>query len=298
MLNSYHRNRILLGLSVVVSFVLFWFAGKLFAIPVEPGFSASLLQQPSPTITLLIVAVVLIVSVLVSTLVAGSIRFDAGLFGAVLGLSALSLRGGPMRYVLMDAQSRDVYLAMVLELVLLYGTVVLAWSVLWLLHRNNWLQADVFRDGVEDVDDPMGQKLMATFTQGVVMLMVMALLARTDDKKQVLASVALSAMAGTFVAYHLFPVRPSVWYWIGPLFVGIVGYFAAWFKPEHWVIGQVSRALATPLPLDYASFGPAGALIGYWISRKWQRAKDVASEAEAETVVTKPKSAAKPQVRV
>jgi hypothetical protein len=295
MLNSYHRNRILLAASVIASFLLFRGAGRLFSIPAEPGFSASLLQQPSPTVTLLIVAVVLIVSLLVSTLIAGRIRFDAGLFGAVLGLSALSLRGGPMRYVLMDALSRDVYLAMVLELILLYGIVVLAWSMLWLLHRNNWLQADVFRDGVEDVDDPMSQKLMAAFTQCVAMMMAMALLARTDDKKQVLAAVGLSSMAATMVAYHLFPVRPSVWYWIGPMYVGIFGYLAAWFRPEHWMIGQVSRALATPLPLDYASFGPAGALVGYWISRKWQRAKDVAAEAEAETTTTRPKSTSNAQ---
>jgi hypothetical protein len=34
--------------------------------------------------------------VLLGTLIAGTVRFDAGLFVASIGLSALSIRGGPI----------------------------------------------------------------------------------------------------------------------------------------------------------------------------------------------------------
>ena len=35
-------------------------------------------------------------------------------------------------------------------------------------------------------------------------------------------------------------------------------------------MGGILPALARPLPLDYATAGTAGALMGYWTSRKWQ----------------------------
>ena len=57
---------------------------------------------------------------------------------------------------------------------------------------------------------------------------------------------------------------------MGPLLTGVIGYALA-------AMGQVSNlniglptgtvaALARPLPLDYASVGIAGAILGYWMS--------------------------------
>lgn len=292
MLSSYHRNRILLLTSAVVSFALFWWAGKIFHIPANPGYSASLLQQPSSLVVMLVTAITLVASVLISTIIAGRIRFDAGLFGAALGLCALSLRGGPMRYAVMNGGGPRVYLLLLVELILLYGIVVLAWSVLWLLHRQGWLQADAFRDGVEDVEDPLGQRLLALLAQVAVMFVVVWILGRTDDKKQALAAVGLGAWLGTLAAHSLAPVRPSIWYWIGPLIVGVAGYFFAFLAPGDWQVGEVASAMSTPLPLDYASFGPAGAIAGYWMSRRWQRAREVAQEQEKPARSKAPASAA------
>src|SRR5215204_4462848 len=94
----YHLNRILLGVATAISFAMFWFVGSWFNIPINRGFNASLLTQPSGVTTIVIVALAILVSIVVCTLVAGSVRSDAGLFCTALGLMALSVRGGPMRY--------------------------------------------------------------------------------------------------------------------------------------------------------------------------------------------------------
>jgi hypothetical protein len=115
------------------------------------------------------------------------------------------------------------------------------------------------------------------------MAVLVALLARTDEKKQVLAAVALGSFLATLLAYSVAPVRPATWFWIGPVVVGAFGYVAASFawrnaSPVEWKTGMgggILGALARPLPLDYASLGTAGALLGYWISRQWQRAKEL-----------------------
>ena len=52
-----------------------------------------------------------------------------------------------------------------------------------------------------------------------------------------------------------------------------------------WKAGRGAGALAAlgrPLPLDYASLGPAGAILGYWISRGWERAKETDTAVPAE----------------
>lgn len=74
------------------------------------------------------------------------------------------------------------------------------------------------------------------------------------------------------IAYKYSPVPSSIWYWAGPLMVGLVGYLLVFTGQDpQLVVGNPSgtfAALARPLPMDYASVGPAGALLGYWMMRK------------------------------
>lgn len=279
MLSSYYRTRLLLATASVVCFGLFWWLGAAFGIPSHRVVGASLLWQAPATVVgdLLLTAVGLIVAVVLGTALAGTLRFDAGLFAACLGLLALSVRGGTLGDVLRtQGAGPGLYLLLALELLLLDGFIGLAWSVLWLLHGRGWLQADVFRDGVADLNEPLAQKITATITHALIFFITMTLLARTDAKAQVGLSVALAGLLGSIGAHTLFPVQPSIWYWISPLIVGVVGYVAGYISPDGWIIGQANGALAPlarPLPLDYASLGVAGAIAGYWIARDWQQAK-------------------------
>jgi hypothetical protein len=92
------------------------------------------------------------------------------------------------------------------------------------------------------------------------------------------------------VSHHLFPTRPSPWYWCGPLVVAVIGYLLAASGSQLWMIGQVggyAPALARPAPLDYASAGTAGALVGYWTSRRWREQEEEESVSEGTAVDAK-----------
>jgi hypothetical protein len=282
------RARPILAIACAASVGLFWLAARWFAIPRHIGFEASLALQPRPAAVLLLVGFVLWIAVAVATAIAGTVRMDAGLFAGAVGLAVLRVRGGPMRYVFQSASSAGVMLSLILELLVLFGFLVLAWYGLWTLHQRGRLAGDALRDGLADREHPLNDRGIAAAVQVATMAVLMVLLAQTDDTKQAMAAVFLASFFATLLAYAFVPVRPSVWYWAGPLVVGVIGYAAAYLNwgrggPSLWKAGLGAgflAALARPVPLDYASMGPAGAILGYWMSRRWQRAKELELEVE------------------
>jgi hypothetical protein len=276
-----YRPKLLLLVALALSAAAFLFASRTFRIPAAPHFDASLLAQPAPFVSLAIVAVTLLATVLLATLIAGTIRFDAGLFCAAAGMIALSIRSGRMGDLLRQSAvlpTPTFFVHLALELVALYAFVAVAWSLLWALHTNGHLKADEFRDGVEDTDEPLPFKASALVMQSLVMAAGVLLLAQSDDKAQTLAAVFLSAFTGACCAYYMYPISPSPWLWVGPMLVGAAGYTLAYFQTaptdDLWRTGHLTHALAPlarPIPLDYASAGPAGAILGYWMSRRWHR---------------------------
>ena len=290
-LSDYQRNRLLLSLGVVASCALFWAAGRWFGIPQHPGFEMSLALQPTSISDLLLTGVTLLVATAVATAVAGTVRFDGGLFCGAVGLAALSGRGGPTRYVTQAAQGPGVYIAMAVELVVLGALLGVAWLGLWLLYRRGRLAGDALRDGLKDQRYTVGEGAFAMLTQAAVTSVLVLLLARTDEKKQVLAAVGFASFFATLLAYTFTPVRPSVWFWAGPILSGVVGYLFAYSAGGSadlvaWKTGAGTGTfapLARPLPLDYASLGTAGAILGYWTSRQWQRAKELEKETAQAT---------------
>ena len=283
-LNSYQRARILLLVACCVCFILVLWASRLFAIPDDGAFSASLLQQPTPLLAILVCGVVFLGCVLIGSAIAGRGRFDAGLFAACAGLTAISARGGTMGDALRLAGNTDrptVFLAFAGELILLFALLAAGWWVQWLLQRRGLLHIDPRRDGVDDGRESLGHKISAAVMQALVMGCLMLVLAQSPAKQQALAAVALAAFGGSAISYYfLYPTSPSVWYWTGPLLVGLVGYLYAFISPPPaWAIGYLTSALsplARPMPLDYASAGVAGAILGYWLSRRWHRERRTA----------------------
>jgi hypothetical protein len=283
------RSRPVLTIACVASAGLFWLAARWFAIPRHYGMDPSLALQPRPAAVMLLVGFVLWIAVAVATVIAGGIRLDAGLFAGAVGLAVLRVRGGPMRYVFQSAGGAGVMLSLLLELLILYGFLALAWYGLWTLHRRGGIEGDALRDGLADQEHTLGERVVAAATQIATMAVLAVLLAQTDDTKQAMAAVFCASLLATLLAYAFSPVRPSVWYWAGPLAVGAVGYAAGYMNwgrggPSVWKAGLAAgflAPLARPVPLDYASAGPAGAILGYWLSRRWQRAKELEQEAES-----------------
>lgn len=99
MLSTYHRSRILVLLAAAACFSLFWGAATMAGFPHYPGFAASVLQGSGGVALLVIAAAILAAATVLGALIAGRVRFDAGLLAAAAGLSAWSMRGGGVRYV-------------------------------------------------------------------------------------------------------------------------------------------------------------------------------------------------------
>jgi hypothetical protein len=207
-ISSYQRARFLLTVASTASFALCWFAGAAFGIPAYTKFDVSLLNQPSPAIALFITLVLTVACALIGSAIAGTVRFEAGLATAAIGLLALTMRGGPMRYTLFYGTGPQVFLTLTAELMILYAILGIGWGVVWLLRNNGWLRDDPFRDGVADVNEPMSQKLSALATQAIVMALIMMLLCKTDRKPQVLASVFLGSFLATLAAHSRCPKQP------------------------------------------------------------------------------------------
>lgn len=270
----------------VACYVLFWWVGARTGIAEGFGFDGSLLLGQGALANVVIAAALTLGAVVLGTLLAGAVRPDAGLFAAAAGLLALGNRGQSIVAVLHDENgARGSYLMLALELLILFGVLAAGWGLLFVLQRIGHLQPDVARDGLADADDqPAGAGWSALLTHVTIMAAVVILLGQTEDHKQVLAAVAIGSFAGAFFPYWQRGAYPSAWYLAGPLVVGTAGYVLALFlvpagdlaigRPGH--SGGFLAALARPLPLDYASMGTIGGLIGYWMRRKSVREREVA----------------------
>lgn len=272
---AYRITQFFVIVASVVCIVLFWWAGKSLGIPADRGYNASVLQQPHWPLVLVSIYIVFAVCLVLGTLVSGRWWFFGGLFAAVVGLSVLSIRGGPIHYVLFDAQStgspQRVFSSLAVETILLFIPIALAWTFLWGRYERALPPS---KPKGSSADLPLGVTIIAQVVFTGVILLVFA---ATDAKKQVLVSVFLASLIGSALADHATPHRQAArWFWIGPMAVGVIGYVLAYFNATAWTTGAATGAfagLARPLPLDYASAGAAGALLGYWVGTERPRVK-------------------------
>jgi hypothetical protein len=279
---------IILGVAVLMYGVFSWVGGRV-GISEAYGFNGSLLASPGPFMNWIATAVLVAAGVAVGTILAGGVRPDAGLFAAAIGLLALSNRGRPVYAILHDTGgNRGAYLLMALELILLYVLLAVCWFVLYSMRTSGRLRHDAHHDGLADVELPSGAGWSATITHIAIMAVVVLLLAQSEDKKQVILAIGIGSFAGAFFPHSQHGARPSVWYWAAPLALGVFGYLAAWVSPPTGIevgrpglAGGFLAALARPLPLDYASVGTAGALLGYWMRRSSLRDRQAFEAAEA-----------------
>jgi hypothetical protein len=272
-------EKYLAAIGAVLCGAAFFAAGKVFRIPADAHFSASLVQQPSTLVTILVIAIVFGVSVIIGTLVAGRVGFDAGIFCASAGLCALSARGGAMRYTLFDDPHANVWIKLILDLLILAAILAGGTLIERLLHRFGLLHLDEHRHVVTEIRESFDQRAIALAANVLVTAALMMLFTTSDRKAQVIAAIAISSFLGTLAAYYIVPTKPSYWYWSAPLLVGLIGYLLQSFgSSDGWQIGEVRgtfAALARPLPLDYAGAGVASSIIGYWMSRRWQHEREI-----------------------
>ncbi len=260
---------------VVIAVAAFQFLGQLLHWPMVPGHSASLIASPHVAAGVATLLIGMVATMTVGTLTLGWLRAEAGLFVSALGLAAMANRGGTVGALLRTAEHPHVYLWLLGEMVLLLFVMGVAWQTLILLRRMNWISTiEVVEDPDRDLHATLPRLLLAAAAQAIATALLVQVLAQADSLKQALAAVGVASLIGAIVAHQLLPVATSVPFWIGPFLVGIGGFAWAGRAPGQWAIGVPANPLAMVPPLGYASMGVAGAILGYWVSRKWRMLDD------------------------
>ncbi len=259
-LNSVLSRLIVWG-SAFIALAVYWHAGQWFSIPFLRGYSASLLEG-SPVSNLLVIATVYIAITAIASVLAGQFKPGLGVFAASFGLAGISLRGGTVSALLRSSDGNP-YFMLLLESVLLAALVAAGAAVQGFLVRKPPIKV------VEEEDEQpdLMAKLLSVGMQTGVTVVLVWLLGASDNKGQALAAVGIASMLGTLAADNALPVGLTPLAVMAPFVAAVIGY--AWAGLN--VNGTLpANALATALPLDYASFGVAGTMLAHWISQQWR----------------------------
>lgn len=265
------RERFSLTSGSIAGLLLMYGLCKTMHVPLEFGMTGSLLGQPGWMAALLVGVITLVGGAVLASIFTAWIYYEGGLFCAGIALAGLSIRIGTMRYAIFHTGRASLFLTASVELLILAAGLFVSWMILRGMSQVGLLVAEVRLDPAEP-DRSLDQKLLSTAAQVALMIVGMLLLCQTDTKAQTIASVGLSAFLGALGAHYFLPNRPSIWFWIAPIIVGLLGYLIQYFNPGDLSIGDVRgffAPLARPIPLDYAGIGTAGSLLGYWTSQRW-----------------------------
>ena len=260
---SYRVTQALFTGTALGCFLIFWYAGAVLRIPAEYRHGGSLLRQPTiggAILSLFTLVVLLIGCTLLASAFLRGRWFLGSLSAASAGLSAWSMRGGPMHEVLLYAPSSGVFIQLAVELALLGAMIAAIWLFLW-------------QEPSPEAEPLQSSKIVTSVVlQTILMGIVVLILAQTDAKKQCVAAVFIAGLVASSVMQSNSPApQAGRWYWIAPIAVGVTGYLLAAIQSQGWITGSHEldgfwAPLARPLPLDYASAGMFGALLGYWMS--------------------------------
>ena len=269
-------DRIRVILATLLALMIGYAGTRLFGFPADVGFDASLLRQPNAILAILGAIVTFVVATAVALPIVRKVHSESALAVGALALARYTWRGGTISQTLLEAGSKSIYLTLALEVVLLFVVALGLWFVLRKflpqspeIPFNETIERELQEKKAESIQpEPLDQKLLATATQVAVMIACMVLLCRSIDKVQVFFSIFFSAMLATLAAHRFISVRPGFWYWMGPMFVALIGYVTGYFAPTGLSVGDPGHyfaALARPLPLDYLAAAIPGAVWGYVI---------------------------------
>jgi hypothetical protein len=275
-----------LGVACGVAFVLWYAVGRIVGLPGAGG-HATLLLRDAPGAGIFVVAIAWPVIALVATLLAGTVRGDAGVFAASIGLLYLPTHGGDARDALLAANGTpSVYLTMAVEVLLLGAIAVLiVEGISRFLRRSTSTQTargvapppphSAAHEYLADHPEPdtLADRLTAVFGQALATLIFTMFLVQTPLKGQAIVGAGVAAMLAAMLSHYLYGVRGAAPYVAGTIIAAVAGYLYNYYNPAALAIGDAKGILAGParvLPLHYATLGVAGAIFGYWSSTVWK----------------------------
>jgi hypothetical protein len=237
----------------------------------DVGHGASLLADPASALAMTKAVVVILLVGVLGTIAGRTVRPDVGLFAAAISLLALRRVGGPTREVYLVAPTSGTLWLLAIESVLLAGALFAVFFFARRLVASGFVLDDAAADHIHVEQEPVGQRWLAFATQGLVVLVLMSVLCRTDERMQVAGTLAISASLASLCTVRFIPATPSVYFWLAPLGLSVLGYIAtAVSGTANLSIGEPAgffKSVAMALPLDFASAGVAGSLYGYWVGR-------------------------------
>jgi hypothetical protein len=242
--------------------IAFWYVGSTFTIPAVRGYAGSLLQGAAVA-NVLLIAIAYASIAAAASLLLGRIRPGIGVFAASFGLAAISVRGGTVSSVLRDLGASATYSMFLGETVLLAA--IAAGAMLLSRFLAPLPPLAILHD-----DEPAkgSDRLISVGLQTAITLVLVMVLGQSDVKGQALASVGIASLVATLVADNSLPVGFTPLAVMAPFVAALVGY--AWALTASGGSADPANGLVTALPLDYASFGVAGTMMGHWMTHQWR----------------------------
>ena len=229
-------------------------------------------------------------------------RPEGALLAVLVGAAGLSLHSGPMRTLLWEFQDspQRLFTRLAIEALLMAAVLVAAVVVILLIRGAfrrlvpRWVWGEpaepaAARGEQGNAPSRSSQSAGATAARaGACLLMEMAaatvllvLTFRSPDRGQVAFALAGSFFLSALIAHQTFPARTAAACWLGPAIMAVavfaVGALAASYpdKPTWHAALMVAQRLPlrAALPVDWLSLGGAGAVAGYWLSRRFHYAR-------------------------
>ena len=113
---------------------------------------------------------------------------------------------------------------------------------------------------------------------------------RSTDRGQVAFALIASFFGAALIAHQTFPVRASAACWLGPIIMAVIVFLigavaAGSPDPPIWygaLTAPENLPLRAALPVDWLALGGAGAVGGFWLSRRIHHARLHHGEAKTE----------------
>lgn len=290
---------------------VFWIVGWPMMSPLDPLGAVSMSTHGNVLVMFLATAVLAVVVAALATLMAGKILDDAGAFAAMIGLVAISMRGGTSNTMFLShigngeasAGGFAFYYAaeafgwMVVALLTLVAS---AATMTWLAsfkriggpHHAASRMADyvgamagfdvpvlgrILSNGSPSPTESWRSALPHTLIVAVVGLVMVAVLsqgldARSTSHGQSCFVVAIGVIIGCHVAYRVAPTGSSLWSILGVWVMVIAGYlWASTRMTEGQPAAIVPNSFLRLLPIQFVCVGTAAAIFMAWYQPPLQR---------------------------
>ena len=138
--------------------------------------------------------------------------------------------------------------------------------------------------------NPAAQMAGAALMELAVAVILMVFTFRSTDRGQVAFALAASFFVAALTAHYIFPVRCSLPFCVGPIFMGLVvfvlGTIGAGGAPgpawHNALVVARSLELRAAMPVDWLCLGCGGAVAGFWLSRRLRYGRMLREKAAKE----------------